>query len=381
MGTMLIRPPGHRRDVALRPSATAMAWIGEGHRHEAIAVPGVALADHDVLVAVELSTICDSDVHTVRGRRPAPVPLVLGHESVGRVIATGDAGAHAVDGTPLRIGDRVVWSVTISCGTCDRCLQDVPQKCRTLGRYGHDRIGVHGDLTGGFGSHVQLRAGTAVVRVPESLPAAALAPASCATATAWAAVARAARHRDLDGAAVRVHGAGLLGLSAAAIAAEQGAVVEVLDPDPARRERARRWLGGDTGARDARTSQPRPSARGEGLPTEPDIVIEASGDAVAEAIEGAGVGGIVVLTGSMFAGDPVALDAESIVRRLVTIAGVRDCTGLELAEAVAFLAGHGRAYPFAEAVGEVRQLAEIDEALAAASASDAPLRIGLAPCR
>src|SRR5206468_4245671 len=89
MGTLLIRPPGHRRDVALRPSATAMVWIGVGHPHETIAVPGVSLADGDVLVAVEMSTICGSDVHTVQGRRTAPVPLVLGHESVGRVIATG----------------------------------------------------------------------------------------------------------------------------------------------------------------------------------------------------------------------------------------------------------------------------------------------------
>ncbi|KJQ53974.1 alcohol dehydrogenase catalytic domain-containing protein [Microbacterium sp. SA39] len=362
MGTLLIRPPGHRRDVALRPAATAMVWVGEGHRHETIAVPGVALADRDVLVAVELSTICGSDVHTVQGRRSAPTPLVLGHESVGRVIATGDAGASAVDGTPLRIGDRVVWSVTISCGSCDRCVQGLPQKCRTLGKYGHDRVGVHGDLTGAFGSHVQLRDGTAIVRVPEALPAAVLAPASCATATAWAAVARAARNRDLEGAAVRIHGAGLVGLSAAAIAAEHGATVEVLDPNPARRAQAVRF-----GATE--------------LSRDPEVVIEASGHAVADALAGVAVGGTVVLVGSVFPADPVPFDAESIVRRLVTIAGIHNYTGAELADAVAFLAGRGRAYPFADAVGAVRPLLDIDEALLEAAAPDAPLRVGLIPGR
>lgn len=360
MGTLLIRPPGHRRDVALRPAATAMVWIGEGHPHEMIAVPGVALGDRDVLVAVEMSTICGSDVHTVRGRRAAPAPLVLGHESVGRVIAIGDAGATTVDGMPLRIGDRVVWSVSISCGDCDRCARGLTQKCRDLGKYGHDRIGVHGDLTGAFGSHVQVREGTAVVRVPESLPASVLAPASCATATAWAAVSRAARDQDLDGATVRIHGAGLLGLSAAAIAAERGAVVEVLDPDPARAALAARFGG----------------AR---LDREPDVVIEASGQAVADAIDGVAVGGIVVLVGSVFPGDPVAMDAEGIVRRRVTVTGVHDCTGTDLAEAVAFLSGRGRAYPFADAVGEVRQLADIDGAIDAASAPGSPLRIGVVP--
>lgn len=362
MGTLLIRPPGHRRDVALRPAATAMVWIGEGHRHEMIAVPGVALGDADVLVAVEMSTICGSDVHTVQGRRSAPTPLVLGHESVGRVIAIGDEGALAVDGTPLRIGDRVVWSVTISCNRCDRCLRGVPQKCRELGKYGHDRIGVHGDLTGAFGSHMQLRAGTAIVRVPEALPAAVLAPAGCATATAWAAVARAAQGRELEGATVRIHGAGLVGLSAAAIASDQGALVEVLDPNPERRALATRF--GATA-----------------LDREPDVVIEASGHAVAEALAGVAVGGTVVLVGSVFPTDPVPFDAESIVRRLVTIAGVHNYTGAELAAAVGFLAGRGRAYPFGDAVGAVRALAEIDEALLAAAAPGAPLRIALVPGR
>lgn len=362
MGTLLVRPPGHRRDVALRPAATAMVWIGDGHAHETIAVPGVALGDHDVLVAVELATICGSDVHTVQGRRSAPVPLVLGHECVGRVIATGDAGATAVDGTPLRIGDRVVWSVTISCGTCDRCAGGLPQKCRTLGKYGHDRIGVHGDLTGAFASHVQVRGGTAIVRAPESLPASVLAPASCATATAWAAVARAARDQSLEGAAVRIHGAGLVGLTASAIAVEQGATVEVLDPNLQRRALASRF--GATC-----------------LDRDPDVVIEASGHAVSEAVEGVAVGGTVVLVGSVFPADPVPFDAESAVRRLITITGVHNYTGAELADAVAFLAGRGRAYPFADAVGEVRQLSAIDEALVAATASDAPLRIGLVPGR
>lgn len=358
MGTLLIRPPGHRRDVALRPAATAMVWIGEGHRHEMIAVPGVALGDGDVLVAVEMSTICGADVHAVQGLRPAPAPLVLGHESVGRVIAIGDAGALDVSGAPLRIGDRVVWSATISCGSCDRCRAGVAQTCRTLGRYGDDRIGGHGDLTGSFGSHIQLRSGTAIVRVPETLPASVLAPAGCATATAWAALARV--RRDLDGATVRIHGAGLVGLSAAAIATEQGASVEVLDPNPARRALAARF--GATR-----------------IVGDPDVVIEASGHAVDEAIDGVAVGGTVVLVGSVLPAEPVPLDAASIVRKLVTIVGVRDCSGAELAETVAFLSGRGRAYPFADAVGEVRSLAEVDDALAAASASDAPLRIGLVP--
>lgn len=362
MGTLLIRPPGHRRDVALRPAATAMVWLGEGQPQETIAVPGVALADRDVLVAVEMSTICDTDVRTVQGLRSAPVPLVLGHESVGRVIATGDDGADAVDGTPLRIGDRVVWAATVSCGTCDRCRRGLAQTCRVLATYGHDRIGVHGDLTGAFASHVQLREGTAIVRVPEALPAAVLAPAACASATAWAAVARAARDIDLDGAAVRILGAGLVGITAVAIAAEHGAVVEVRDPDDDRRAFASRF--GATA-----------------LDREPDVVIDTSGHAIGEALAGVAVGGTVVLVGCVLPAASVPLEAEDLVRRLVTVAGVHGYGADDLAAAASFLSGRGRAYPFGDAVGAVRSLTDIDAALVEAGAPGAPLRVALVPGR
>ena len=54
------------------------------------------------LVQISLATICGSDVHTVDGRRNEPVPCVLGHEGVGRVLAVGlgrDAGL-----APMRMG-------------------------------------------------------------------------------------------------------------------------------------------------------------------------------------------------------------------------------------------------------------------------------------
>ena len=75
----------------------------------------------------------------------------------------------------------------------------------------------------------------------------------------------------------------------------------------------------------------------------------------------------------------MAFDAESVVRRSLTVTGVRDCTGAELAGAVAFLSGRGRGYPFAEAVGATYPLVEVDAALAAASDPDAPLRVALSP--
>ena len=94
--------------VQLDPAATAMVWMQPGQKHEAIAVPCVTLAPGDALVEVELAAICGSDVHTTLGHRSAPVPLVLGHEQVGRIVAMGE-GAVASTGAPLVLGQRVVW--------------------------------------------------------------------------------------------------------------------------------------------------------------------------------------------------------------------------------------------------------------------------------
>jgi putative phosphonate catabolism associated alcohol dehydrogenase len=361
------------RDVIVRPSPVAMVWNEVGRPHEALAVPGVRLSPGEALVEVELATICGSDVRTVQGARPAPVPLVLGHEQVGRVIAVGE-GTRCIDGIPLGLGDRVVWSVVVSCGQCDRCLRGVPQRCRTAGRYGHERVHRGWELSGGFATHVQLRDGTAIVRVPEDVPSRVLAPAACATATAVAALEAASARADLDGALVLVTGAGLVWLTVVAMAVEAGAEVIVSDPDAPRRELARRFgaQAVDPAARDTPPDRSR----------EVLVAIEASGaaSAVPTVVDSLGVGGVAVLVGGRAPGSEVCLDAESLGRRLVTVTAVHDSTGDQLRRAVAFLARSWRTQPFDELVGATHPLADLDAAFAEA-ATGAHVRVGVVPGR
>lgn len=365
------------RDVPVSPPATAMAWLGPGHEHEAIAVPGVRLAEGEVLVEIELATVCGSDVHTVTGRRKAPTPLVLGHEYVGRVVALLD-DVRAVDGARLGLGDRVVWSIMASCRACDRCARGLPQKCRELRKYGHERLGAHWELSGGFATHAHLRAGTAIVRVSEALPAAVLAPASCATATAWAAVDRAGDIVDVDRAVLLVTGAGLIGLTATAIASQGGARVIVADPDAGRRALAREF-----GAR-AVIDPAAPGALAAALrrlrAKEVGIAIEASGAAaaVSYAIDGIGVGGVVMLVGSVSPSDAYRLDPERVVRNLTTIRGVHNYEPRDLAGAVAFLHESAARYPFAQLVGAPYPLADVDRAVERAAVG-ADVRVSIDP--
>lgn len=372
-------------DVIVKPSPVAMVWYEPGRPHEALAAPGVRLAPGEALVEVELATICGSDVHTVSGHRSAPAPLVLGHEQVGRVVALGD-GAVRADGTPLELGDRVVWSVTVSCGDCDRCRRGLAQKCRTLAKYGHERVHRGWELSGGFATHVQLRAGTATVRVSETLPAAIAAPASCATATAVAALDAAAANVELDGALLLVTGAGMIGLSVAAMAVEAGAEVIVADPDASRRAFARR-LGAVTvdplarGAAPERLDAVLGRFAERGL-AEVLVAIEASGTAAAvrTVLDVIGVGGVAVLVGSVSPGSEVSLDPETIVRRLATVTGVHNYTAAHLERAVAFLDRAWQQLPFEELVGATHPLAELDLALEEA-ATGLHVRVGVAPGR
>ncbi|MET4159966.1 alcohol dehydrogenase catalytic domain-containing protein [Agromyces sp. PvR057] len=372
-------------DVIVKPSPVAMVWNEPGRAQEALAVPGVHLGDGEALVEVELTTICGSDVHTVLGHRPVRSPLVLGHEQVGRVVALG-AGAVRSDGSPLELGDRVVWSVTVSCGTCDRCRRGLTQKCRTLAKYGHERVHRGWELSGGFATHVQLRAGTAIVRVAEDVPAVVAAPASCATATAVAALAAASDRVDLDGAVVLVTGGGMIGLTCAALALDAGATVIVSEPDASRRAFARR-LGALSADPRARADDPErlesvlAAASGAGA-REVLVAIEASGAAagVRTAVAKVGIGGVVVLVGTVTSGTELCIDPESLVRRLATITGVHNYDAAHLERAVAFLERSWRTLPLDELVSSTHALARLDHALEEA-ASGRHIRVGVAPGR
>ncbi|GAA2445930.1 zinc-binding dehydrogenase [Agromyces soli] len=352
--------------VLVTPSPAAMVWHEPGRSHESIAVPGVELRPGEALVEVELATVCGSDVHTVLGHRRQPAPGVLGHEQVGRVVALGPGGASSVDGAVLALGDRVVWTVTASCGACERCLRGLPQKCHELRKYGHERLERGWELSGGFATHVHLLRGTGIVRVPETMPAELAAPASCSTATAVAAL-DAGGGAPLDGAEVLVAGAGMIGLAVTAIASAAGATVTVVDPDVARRETARRFgaravLDPSGGALAGQLA-----GHGRGAPV---LSVEASGAAasVRALLETSDVGGTVVLVGSVSPGPSVELDPERLVRRLLTVRGVHNYAPTHLQGAIDFLAATPGPFAAEQLVGARFPLDALDEALVAAAA-------------
>lgn len=327
----------------------AAVWRGGGDIVlESVPVP--PLGPGDVLVRVRLATVCGSDRHTVSGRRHQPCPSILGHETVGEIVALGAGEARAVDGQPLHLGQRVIWSVTLPCGTCERCLAGVTAKCSTVRKAGHEALDSDWGLSGGYARHVLLPRGLALAVVDDDLPDAVAAPAACATATVMAVIERAT---PLKGRRVVVTGAGMLGLGAVAAAASAGASsVTAVDPDPGRRDLARRF-----GATDVRASVPDAGTC--------DVLLEFSGSSAAlqDGLRALDVQGVAVLAGSVAPDTPVALDPESVVRRQLSIFGVHNYEPRHLSEALNFLRETRDRYPWPDLVAEPVPLGEIGRLL------------------
>ncbi|MCL2803634.1 MAG: alcohol dehydrogenase catalytic domain-containing protein, partial [Micrococcales bacterium] len=349
------------------PGAYSMVWQGVGKGHVAMPLELGHPGSGEVLVEILAATICGSDLHTLSGRRPQVTPAVLGHEQVGRVLAAGP-GAVKVDGTAIEPGERIVWSVTGACGRCDRCVGGLSQKCRRLSKFGHESWPV--GVGGGFATHALIRAGTAVVAVPATLPDAVAAPAACAFATAAACVeSLEAASCTVVGEKVLVSGAGMLGLGVTAMLSDLGALVTTVDPDRRRRQMAAE-LGADLVASPERLPGlgvgwrlPRPAnsmAEGDYRAT---VELAGSAKSVAACLAGLAVGGVCVLAGSVAPGAGLLVDPQDLVRGLVTVKGVHNYGPWALQRAVDFLAGSGADLPFAELLGGPFTLDALDEAL------------------
>src|SRR3954447_2950127 len=114
--------------------------------------PGLWLEDvsepeygiNDVLMRVHRTGICGTDVHIHRwdawAQRTIPVPLVVGHEFVGEIVAVGD---NVSDFPP---GDLVSGEGHVVCGRCRNCMAGRRQLCAHTQGVGVNRLGAFAEL-------------------------------------------------------------------------------------------------------------------------------------------------------------------------------------------------------------------------------------------
>jgi len=314
----------------------------------------------EVLVKIRCATICGSDRHTLQGHRPVSGPTVLGHEIIGTIAELASAGPAVCDllGSPLKIGDRVTWSVAAACGRCFFCAHDLPQKCESLFKYGHETI-ERSPLSGGLAEFCHLRRGTAIVQVPNSLTDHVACPANCATATVVAAMQTTG---GCAGKSILIHGAGMLGLTATAMAAMQSArCIVVTDVSSERLARAKAFGATHTALAAENVEVLKPLVQEITANRGIDLALELSGatTAVEQSVELLRTGGRLVLVGAVFPTRAAQLFPEQIVRKLLTINGIHNYRPHDLANAITFLHKAAAMYPFASLVDDEISLKEI----------------------
>ena len=312
---------------------------------------------HDqILVRIEGCTICGSDVHSFLGRREVQVPTILGHEIVGKIVSFGpESHRRDYSGNHLNVGDRITWSVVANCGNCLFCTRGFPQKCDLHFKYGHKKNTGEDQWTGGLAEFILLVHGTKVFKMPEDLSLEAACPANCTTATNAAAYRVAG---DVAGKIVLIIGAGMLGITACAMAKFNGArKVVVCDTNQKRLLKAHEFGADESCLPEDLTKLASYVSQDMGV----DVMFEMTGfpGAFENAFDTLGIGGKIVLVGSVFPSVPASLPMEVVVRKLLSINGVHNYTPDDLLQALFFL-NETRNLPWKSLVGIWLRLTEVD---------------------
>jgi alcohol dehydrogenase (NADP+) len=192
----------------------------------------------DVLIDILYCGVCHSDLHTVRNEWGNTIyPVVPGHEVVGRVQAVGDAV------TRFKPGDLVgVGCMVDSCQHCSACAEGLEQYCENgfVGTYNGEEMHSGGMTYGGYASNIVVR-DKFVLRIPESLDAAAASPLLCAGITTWSPL---REWKVGPGMKVGIVGLGGLGHMGIKLAHALGAHTVLFTTSPGKAEDAKR-LGAD----------------------------------------------------------------------------------------------------------------------------------------
>lgn len=202
----------------------AYRLLGWGRDVERVEVPVPVPLGREVLLEVRAVGLCHSDLFVMgcpEGTLPYDLPLTLGHEVAGRVVAVGDE----VDAS--LIGEDGVVHGVWSCGKCHNCLRGQDNHCVAL----EGKVGCGLGRDGGLAEYVLLPDERHFVTA-RGVPAATLAPLADAGLTAYHAI---RAHRDAlmgDCSAVVIGVGGLGHLAVQILRAITTAQVTAVDPRP-----------------------------------------------------------------------------------------------------------------------------------------------------
>ena len=271
---------------------------------EEVPVPEIGI--NDVLIRVDRTGICGTDLHIEKwdawAQKTIPVPMVVGHEFVGEVVAVG---SNVSDFFP---GEIVSGEGHVVCGRCRNCLAGRRHLCK-------DTSGVGVNRTGAFAEYISLPM-TNVWHHHDGIDrdiASIFDPFGNAVHTAL--------RFDCLGEDVLITGAGPIGLMAAAVVRHAGARhVVVSDLNPFRLDLARKM--GATIAFDPRSRSMADVQHELGMKEGFDVGLEMSGSpaALRAMLEAMCHGGKIAILG--IPSEPIAIDWNIVVFNMLNIQGI-----------------------------------------------------------
>jgi len=271
---------------------------------EDVDVPAVGI--NDVLIRVLRTGICGTDVHIYKwddwSQNTIPVPMVIGHEFVGRIV---EVGSNVTDFFP---GELVSGEGHVVCGRCRNCLAGRRHLCAAT-------MGVGVNRPGAFAESIALPMSN-VWHHHESIPldiAAIFDPFGNAVHTALS--------FPVLGEDVLITGAGPIGIMAAAVVRHAGARFTVItDVNPYRLELARRM--GVTRAVNAAETRLGDVQKELGMTEGFDVGLEMSGNSGAfrDMIANMSHGARIAILG--IPSEAMTIDWRTVIFKMLTIKGI-----------------------------------------------------------
>jgi D-arabinose 1-dehydrogenase-like Zn-dependent alcohol dehydrogenase len=328
-------------------------------------IPVPDLDPGSLLVRITASTLCGTDVHRWHGplRGPDSLPIITGHEPCG-IIEEINGTRTDILGSPVKPGDRIVWSY-VSCGSCYYCsVAQQPCICPGRASWGHNRSDEHPYLLGSCAEYMYVPSPCLIIKVPDEVSSASAAASACAYRTVMHGFDNLGAVKPHE--TVLIQGCGPLGSFAAAVAKDHGARQVLVIGAPAARLETARHMGADevlnmedvTDASD-RASWVRDMTDGRGA----DVVIQVANNlAVPEGLTMLREGGRYLNIGAGME------DASIQVKRLpqeMTFLTIRSAEPRHWLQAINFLATRKDRFPFEEMISAHYKLDQINEAMTA----------------
>ena len=269
-------------------------------------VPEPKIGINDVLIQVDRTGICGTDLHIYKwdawAQATIPVPMVVGHEFVGEIVAVGS------NVTDFHPGDVVSAEGHVVCGRCRNCLAGRRHLCK-------DTQGIGVNRTGAFAEYISVPVTNVWHHKPgiDREVASIFDPFGNAVHTALS--------FDLLGEDVLITGAGPIGVMAAGIAKHAGArFVVITDVNDYRLDLARK-MGADV-ALNVTRGKLKDVQADLGMKEGFDVGLEMSGNPAAfrDMIESMAHGGKIAMLG--IPSESIAIDWNKVVFNMLTIKGI-----------------------------------------------------------